>query len=61
MSFKEAVILLERNGFIQINCKGSHKKFAKGNLRITLADNKTYKKSLHPKALKEIKNCLNGK
>lgn len=61
MKVKEAIKLLENNGFTLLHRKSSHMKFGKGNLRVMITDG-GWKGSgeLHSKQVKEVMQAING-
>lgn len=59
MTVGEAIKLLENAGFIEMNHKGSHKKFGKGGKRMTIVMHSSPKEEMNRKGVKELKELLN--
>lgn len=55
MNIKEAIKILEKNGFYFMNQVGSHMKYGKDEKRITLVKTKSDKEKLHPRGIKLLK------
>lgn len=58
MTTGDAIKLLTQNGFQEVNQKGSHKKFAKGDLRFTLIYHSSPKETLTRIAVKTLNKIL---
>lgn len=58
MKVKEAIKLLESNGFIQKNQVGSHVKFIKDSKRVTVVNHGNRSETIHPKTVKTILNII---
>ena len=58
MTVKEAIKMLEINGFTRLNQVGSHIKYGKDQKRYTIVLHKSTKETLCPKAIKNLKLIL---
>ncbi len=54
----EAIKELINKGFVELNWVGSHRKFGKGDKRITIVYHKSPKEELHPKTKKQLQKLL---
>ncbi len=58
MEAGDAIKQLLKAGFVELNQVGSHRKFGKGDKRITIVWHRSPKERLHPKAIKQLKELL---
>jgi predicted RNA binding protein YcfA (HicA-like mRNA interferase family) len=54
----EAIKLLEKNGFVFVNQRGSHMKFKKDKHTFVIVKHRSNKEELHPKTEKRLLQLL---
>lgn len=60
MEVGEAIKTLEKNGFKQLNWKGSHIKYGRETDRITIVCHRSFKERLHPRTVKQVNKFISN-